>query len=83
MSERFVLDGTQVREALDQPGVVAMRADWTRPNPAIAAYLGRFGRFGIPFNSVYGPAAPSGVALPELLTPGIVTAALQQAAGTP
>jgi suppressor for copper-sensitivity B len=83
VNERLVLDGAEVREALDQPGVVAMRADWTRPNPTIAAYLGRFGRFGIPFNSVYGPGAPSGVALPELLTPGIVTAALAQAAGNP
>jgi suppressor for copper-sensitivity B len=81
VNERLVLDGAAVQQALDQPGVIAMRADWTRPNPAIAAYLSRFGRYGIPFNSVYGPAAPSGIALPELLTPGIVTAALTQAAG--
>ena len=61
--------------------VVAMRADWTRPNPAIDAYLARFGRAGIPFNVVYGPAAPGGLPLPELLTTGAVTGALAQAAG--
>ena len=81
VNERLVLEGASVRQALERPGVVAMRADWTRPDPAIAAYLSRFGRAGIPFNSVYGPGAPGGVALPELLTSGTVTAALDQAAG--
>ena len=35
--------------------VVAMQADWTAPDPAIAEYLSSFGRYGIPFNAVYGP----------------------------
>ena len=81
VNERLVLDAAPVRQALQQKDVVAMRADWTRPDPAIAAYLNRFSRYGIPFNAVYGPAAPGGVALPELLTTGIVTAALAQAGG--
>ena len=81
VNERLVLDGPAVRQALARPGVVAMRADWTRPNPLIAAYLNRFGRFGIPFNSVYGPAAPGGMPLPEVLTPATVTTALAEAAG--
>jgi suppressor for copper-sensitivity B len=81
LNERLVLDQSPVREALAKPGIVAMRADWTRPDPAIAAYLGRFGRFGIPFNAVYGPAAPGGLPLPELLTTAAVTEALAQAAG--
>jgi suppressor for copper-sensitivity B len=42
----------------------------------------RFGRYGIPFNAVYGPAAPKGIALSELLTPGAVTAALDSAGVT-
>ena len=57
-----------------------MRADWTRPNPAIAAYLKRFGRYGIPFNAVYGPAA-RWAPLPEMLTPDAVTTALPRPAG--
>lgn len=61
--------------------VVAMRADWTRPDARIAEYLASFGRYGIPFNVVYGPAAPSGIALPELLTSDSVLAALDRAAG--
>ena len=82
VNERVVLDSAAVRNRLAAPGVIAMRADWTRPDAAIAGYLRRFGRYGIPFNAVYGPGAPTGVALPEILTSAAVEAALRQAAGT-
>lgn len=39
--------------------VMPMQGDWTRPAPAIGAYLESFGRYGIPFNLVYGPGAAS------------------------
>ena len=58
-----------------------MRADWTRPDPVIADYLKRFGRYGIPFNAAYGPGAPAGIVLPEILTADAVAAALRKAAG--
>jgi suppressor for copper-sensitivity B len=45
----------------------------------IAAYLASFGRYGIPFNAVYGPGAPKGLALPELLTNETVLSALDEA----
>ena len=64
------------------PDVVPMRADWTRPDDAIARYLSGFGRYGIPFNAVYGPGAPDGVPLPELLSPGAVLDALAEARGS-
>ena len=70
-----------LRERLAQPGVVRMRADWSRPDAAIAAYLKRFGRYGIPLDVVYGPGRPNGEALPELLTTAIVNGALDRAAG--
>ena len=60
-------------------GTVAMAADWTRPDPIIAAYLKSYGRYGIPFNAVYGPSAPQGIALSELLTPDDVLSALLRA----
>jgi suppressor for copper-sensitivity B len=63
----------------DHGGVIAMRADWTRRDDDIAAYLAEFGRFGIPFNVVYGPAAPRGSVLPELLTPARVVEAITRA----
>lgn len=81
VNERLVLGQAAMRRRLASPGIIAMRADWTRPNAAIAAYLRGFGRYGIPFNAVYGPATPVGEALPEILTPERVTAALDRAAG--
>jgi suppressor for copper-sensitivity B len=77
----LALSPTAVRRQLAAPDVVAMRADWTRPNAAIARYLREFGRYGIPFNVVYGPRAPQGVVLPEILTPDIVLRGLARAEG--
>jgi suppressor for copper-sensitivity B len=73
----------EVLKKLSAPNVVAMQADWTRPDETIANYLASFGRYGIPFDVVYGPGAPDGVPLPELLTDDAVLAALSQAAGKP
>ncbi len=79
VNKRLVLEQGRILELLNGPDIIAMQADWTRPNPEIAAYLASFDRFGIPFNAVYGPNAPSGVALPELLTEGIVLGGFRSA----
>jgi suppressor for copper-sensitivity B len=68
VNKKLVLDRGPVAAWLGSGAVVAMRADWTRPNPVIARYLASFGRYGIPFNAVYGPKAPNGIMLPEFLT---------------
>jgi suppressor for copper-sensitivity B len=81
VNKAVVLDRPPVRVLLEDKNVVAMRGDWTRPDPLIAAYLQSFGRYAIPFNAVYGPASPSGIALSELLGSGEVTAALNRASG--
>ena len=78
-NEATVLSRGAVARQLASEGVVAMRADWTNPNPAIAAYLETFGRFGIPFDAIYGPALPRGLALPELLSEDAVMAAFGRA----
>lgn len=79
-NKKLVLDQAPVAPRLKQDGVVAMKADWTNPDPTIADFLGRHGRYGIPFNIVYGPGAPAGIVLPELLTTETVMTALDQAA---
>jgi suppressor for copper-sensitivity B len=78
-NKRLVLDLESVKRALAGDAIVAMRADWTRPDPAIAAFLERFGRFGIPVNVVFGPGASGGIPLPELLNESAVLEALKQA----
>jgi suppressor for copper-sensitivity B len=80
-NKRLVLAREPVASMLDGRKVVPMVADWTRPNEAIARYLAEFGRYGIPFNVVYGPNAPDGIALPELLTRSAVLDAIAKARG--
>lgn len=78
-NEIAVLDQAPVAGRLRAPNLVAMQADWTRPDPAIGAYLARFRRFGVPLDVVYGPGAPLGIALPELLSSRAVLDALRRA----
>ena len=79
VNEAAVLDREPVAARLFGADVVAMRGDWTRPDPRLTHYLESFGRYGIPFNAVYGPGRPDGVLLPELLTAGAVQQALDRA----
>lgn len=79
VNKRLVLSQETIHAQLTAQDVVAMKADWTRPNEAIGAYLAKFGRYGIPFNVVYGPSAPEGLALPELLSAEAVTQAMTKA----
>jgi suppressor for copper-sensitivity B len=81
VNERLVLDKPDVKASLGAGNVVAMRADWTRPDPVIADFLQRYGRYGIPFNVVYGPGAPEGLPLSEVLTTSAVQDALSKAQG--
>ncbi|MCA0370108.1 MAG: thioredoxin family protein [Proteobacteria bacterium] len=76
-----VMGMDEITQAFKEAGVLALRADWTQRNPAITKYLAHFGRAGIPFNVVYGPKAPQGIVLPEILTKDAVLGALKKAKG--
>jgi len=80
-NKALVLNRGEAAKRLRGRDVVAMRADWTRPDEKIAAYLAQFGRFGIPFNVVYGPSAPTGIPLSELLTQKAIRDAMARAKG--
>ena len=75
----LVLDSEIIRNYVNRNQVIAMRADWTNSDPLITAFLKRFLRYGIPFNIVFGPKAPQGIILPELLTKTAVLSALKKA----
>jgi suppressor for copper-sensitivity B len=80
VNKAVVLERGAIRERLGGDSIVAMQGDWTRPDAAIARYLAQFGRYGIPFNVVYGPRAPQGIPLPEVLTTYTVASSLDAAA---
>jgi suppressor for copper-sensitivity B len=79
INKAFVIERQEVAGRLSSD-VVPLRADWTKPDPEITRFLHDHGRFGIPFNIVFGPAAPDGIALSEILSPSSVLAAFNDAA---
>ncbi|MGE5516293.1 MAG: protein-disulfide reductase DsbD family protein [Bacteroidota bacterium] len=79
VNKAAVVERGAVAARLSGGNVVAMRADWTKPDDGIARYLASFNRYGIPFNAAYGPGAPDGIPLSELLTEAEVLAALDKA----
>lgn len=80
-NKKLVLQKKDVVAALSAPNILRLQADWTHRDETIAEYLRSFGKYGIPFNVIYGPAAPQGIVLPELLTQDAVLDALVEAAG--
>lgn len=71
-----VLSRAPVRTWVEGGALRILRADWTLPDAEIAGYLESFGRYGIPLNVLYGPGAPQGVLLGEILTPGALRTAM-------
>ncbi|WP_416055052.1 protein-disulfide reductase DsbD family protein [Photobacterium phosphoreum] len=68
-----------VYSALDNKNIVLMRGDWTKPSDYVTGFLQSYGRFGVPFNIVYGPNAPKGIELPVILSSDSVLDALKKA----
>ncbi|WP_434341133.1 protein-disulfide reductase DsbD family protein [Motilimonas cestriensis] len=71
-----------VYDALQQPNIYLMKGDWTKPAPHISDYLQQNDRYGVPFNIVYGPNAPEGIALPVILNSEDVISAIDRASAT-
>ncbi len=76
-----VLQREPVYSQLHTDNLIAMQGDWTRPSEYITNFLQSYGRFGVPFNIVYGPGAPDGIELPVILTSDAVIKAIEQARG--
>jgi thiol:disulfide interchange protein DsbD len=78
VNERVALDTPAVRRKMREVGVVAVRADWTRPDPEITRALEFFGRQGVPLYVLYtGRRNDPPRILPQLLTERLVLAELE------
>jgi thiol:disulfide interchange protein len=78
VNERVALTTPEVRKAFSDANVALLRADWTQHDEAIAQTLASLGRNGVPAYALYVPGEASPRLLPEVLTPGIVTDALNK-----
>ncbi|EOX4452319.1 MULTISPECIES: protein-disulfide reductase DsbD family protein [Vibrio] len=70
-----------VYSLLRSPNVATLKGDWTHPDSSVTDFLRAHGLYGVPFNIVYGPAAPQGIPLPVILTDDVVLSAVKQASG--
>jgi suppressor for copper-sensitivity B len=77
-NERLVLETAEIAAAFVERGVVPMKADWTNPDDAIAAFLARFGKSAVPFYVLYRPGREPHV-FSEILTRQQVLDALAEA----
>ena len=77
----MTLETDTVRQEMAKLGVVPLKADFTKPNAVISAWLRKHGKAGVPMYVVI-PADPGREVwlLPEVLTPGLVVDALREAA---
>jgi thiol:disulfide interchange protein DsbD len=78
VNERVALTRPEVMQAFQAHGVVLLKADWTRHDEAITHALEGLGRSGVPTYALYVPGESEAQLLPEVLTPGIVTDALDK-----
>ena len=77
VNKRVALRADSVKARFAADNVVLMRADWTNRDEKITQALAQFGRNGVPLYVLYDRKGEAAV-LPELLTEGIVLAALDK-----
>jgi suppressor for copper-sensitivity B len=82
VNKALVLERGWAADQLASGRIIALKADWTNPDPLIARYLASFGRYGVPFDAIYGPRAPHGLPLPTLLSEQAIRDAVNQAGGS-
>ncbi|WP_048863480.1 thioredoxin family protein, partial [Acidisphaera rubrifaciens] len=80
VNERVALGTASVRDAFARHGIAYLKGDWTRQDPAVTAFLRAHGRDGVPLYVFYPAAHAPAVVLPQILTPGLVLAAIGGAA---
>jgi thiol:disulfide interchange protein len=72
VNESVAIERETTRAAFEKAGVVAMRGDWTRRDPAITRFLTAHGAAGVPLYLWYAPGGDAEV-LPQVLTPDTLT----------
>lgn len=77
-TNHLVLSLDDLESKFEDLGIVKIKADWTRPDPAITKELRKYGRNGVPLYLLYPPGATEPLILPQVLTPDVVTAYLNQ-----
>ncbi|WEK47722.1 MAG: protein-disulfide reductase DsbD family protein [Candidatus Andeanibacterium colombiense] len=72
VNEGVAIEREDTKAAFEKAGVVALKGDWTRRDPAITRFLNARGAAGIPLYLWYSPGGEV-EQLPQVLTPATLT----------
>lgn len=73
VNEEVAIERETTRAAFAKAGVVVLRGDWTRRDPAITGYLTAQGAAGVPLYMWYPAGGRPPRQLPQVLTPGVLS----------
>lgn len=76
-NEAAAIQRQETADAFAIGNMAVLMGDWTRPDPAISAFLEKHGRAGVPLYLYYAPGAEP-VILPQILTVGTLTDLVNQ-----
>jgi len=77
VNERLTLQATAVRAAFAAHDIALLKADWTRQNPEVTAFLRSHAQEGVPLYVFYPPDHGAPIVLPAVLTESAVLAAIE------
>lgn len=72
VNEAAAIERAETRIAFEKAGVVVLRGDWTRRDPAITRFLTAQGAAGVPFYLWYPADGSTPRQLPQVLTPALL-----------
>jgi thiol:disulfide interchange protein len=74
VNEKVAIERPEVAQAFAAKKAAVMVGDWTNGDPAISRFLAQHGRSGVPFYLWYPAGGAEPKELPQVLTPGLLTA---------
>ncbi|MDR2781400.1 MAG: thioredoxin family protein [Holosporaceae bacterium] len=74
-----IFKSNEMVELLKNNHIKFIEADMTKKDDTLMQFIHKHGRVGIPFTVVYGPGAPNGITLDEILTLDKITNAIKKA----
>jgi thiol:disulfide interchange protein DsbD len=80
VNERVAIQTEATQAAMRAANVAQLTGDWTRGDAAITALLRAHGRDGVPLYLLYPAGGGAPLVLPQILTEGILRAAIAEAA---
>ncbi|MCC6924565.1 protein-disulfide reductase DsbD domain-containing protein [Novosphingobium sp.] len=72
VNEKVALEAADTLYNFKRAGVIVLRGDWTRRDPAISRFLAAHGAAGVPLYLWYPPKGSAAQQLPQVLTPQLL-----------